>query len=224
MASSRFYQWCYIISVIFYLATCRSPGAPECSRTSLMYGGSGLCFVGLIVATEHESPSAAVYCVVLHAVMSSFTGGIDMSEHSSNPSIGFLGQMEDAQRSVWSDARRVAVACAFICAMAFLPTLTLDFPPLVDYPNHLARIHIFRHYSASAELQTYYLPVLSAQPNLAMDLIVLPLAQLVSLQLAGKIFICLTLAVVLTGTVVLHRTLFQHWSLWPLAAALFLYN
>src|SRR5215831_18602427 len=57
-----------------------------------------------------------------------------------------------------------------------------------------------------------------------MDLMVLPLAQFVSLQLAGKLFLCLTLAVVLTGTVVLHRTLFQHWSLWPLAAALFLYN
>lgn len=118
----------------------------------------------------------------------------------------------------------VGVVFLLVLAVALLPLVFTRFPPLADYPNHLARMHILGDYSLSPELQTYYLPILSAQPNLAMDLVMPFLARFMPLELAGRVFIGLTLATLMAGTVTLHRTLFERWSLWPLAAVVFLYN
>ncbi|HET9147415.1 MAG TPA: hypothetical protein VFN77_05160 [Acetobacteraceae bacterium] len=126
-----------------------------------------------------------------------------------------------------SGERSRAWLALFYGALAFLvliPVIAVRYPPLTDYPNHLARSYILLHLPHSALLRQYYRNVMQAQPNLAMDLIIPPLARLVPIQIAGRIFIGLTLLVMAGGCIVLHRILHHRWSSWPAIGFLFVYN
>ena len=97
-------------------------------------------------------------------------------------------------------------------------------PPLFDYPNHLARMHIIAHLADHPALQRFYALVWRPVPNLAMDLAVPPLARIIPLAWAGKAFILATFLLIAGGTAALHRVLFARWSAWPCLAFLLLYN
>ena len=105
-------------------------------------------------------------------------------------------------------------------ALAASPLLWAKVPPLVDYPNYLARMAIL----AAPEHSQNYVLHWRLIPNLSMDLVVPPLAGLVGLETAGRLFIAATLVLLLAGTAALHRALYGRVGLWPLAALLFLYN
>ncbi|MEN6542128.1 hypothetical protein [Parvibaculum sp.] len=66
---------------------------------------------------------------------------------------------------------------AALCVIAALPILTIAYPPIVDFPNHAARLHIACHAADYAGMYEYRLGVI---PNLAIDLINLPLCGLVT--------------------------------------------
>jgi hypothetical protein len=114
----------------------------------------------------------------------------------------------------------------FLCllALAAVPVLLAALPPLFDYPNHLARMYLLIHVPESAALQRYYEIRWHALPNLAMDLLVPPLARLMPLGWAGRAFILLALGVLAAGSALLHRAATGRWSIWPLFAFLFLYS
>ncbi len=57
-----------------------------------------------------------------------------------------------------------------------------------------------------------------------MDLIVPPLARLMPLDLAGKLFLVMIFAVMAGGAAALNRVLHGRWSLWSLAVFVMLYN
>jgi hypothetical protein len=105
-----------------------------------------------------------------------------------------------------------------------LPVLASGTLPLVDYPNHLARMHILTALPNSESLQRYYEVSWHALPNLAMDLTVPQLARWLPLAWAGKVFVISTLCLLAGGAAVLHRVLFSNWSAWPLLAFLLLYS
>lgn len=97
-------------------------------------------------------------------------------------------------------------------------------PQLGDYTNHLARVHILLNVSNSPTLQQFYMPQWALIPNLAMDLVVMGLATIMSLETAGKTFITLTLLLISSGTIALHAALHKRLSAWPLVVFLVLYN
>lgn len=105
-----------------------------------------------------------------------------------------------------------------------LPLLWVDLPPLVDYPNHLARMHILARWDESAWLQSYYAINWRPLPNLAMDLIVPQLVRFMPLAAAGKVFLLLVFLLLAGGPLLLHRVLFGRWSVWPCLVFLLLYN
>ena len=109
-------------------------------------------------------------------------------------------------------------------AAALLPLALVDLPALVDYPNHLARLHIIANIGADEALAENYRVVWSAMPNLAMDLVSWPLLGLLPVETLGLLFIGLTMALLAAGTLALHRALHGEVGLWPAAAWLFLYN
>lgn len=112
-----------------------------------------------------------------------------------------------------------------LCAVAIVwPLVLVDVPALVDYPNHLARMHIIGNYDASPALQRNYTIDWSVVPNLAMDLIVPLLAPVFGLQLAGKIFLALTVCLPVAGVMALRHVVHGHIGIWPVAAILFVYN
>jgi hypothetical protein len=53
-----------------------------------------------------------------------------------------------------------------------VPIMSVVVPPLVDYPNHLARMHILAAYADSPALQANYIIAWKLSPYLAMDLII----------------------------------------------------
>lgn len=97
-------------------------------------------------------------------------------------------------------------------------------PMLMDYPNHLARMHILLAAGKSADLNKFYEIHWAVLPNLAMDAIVPVLAAFVGLELAGKLFLGLTLLLMSGGTCAIYIALHRRLSLWPFTAFLFLYN
>ena len=98
------------------------------------------------------------------------------------------------------------------------PLLSASVPPLVDYPDHLARMWILVHGSDNYVVNWHLLP------TLAMDLIVPPLAQIMPVEAAGRLFVALTMALLVIATLVLHRVLHGRVGLWPLCSLLFVYN
>jgi hypothetical protein len=102
--------------------------------------------------------------------------------------------------------------------------LICDTLPLVDYPNHLARMQLLASVPASPLLQQFYAIQWRPIPDLAMDAIVPPLLALLPLAWAGKLFVLATFLLIAGGTAALHRALFGRWSLWPCLAFLLLYN
>ena len=92
-------------------------------------------------------------------------------------------------------------------------------PPLLDYPNHLARMHLLAEGGGA-----FYSVQWAVLPNLAEDLIVPPLARVISLDLAAKLFLILIFALIGGGVIWLNRVATAGWRLWPLLGFLFLYN
>jgi hypothetical protein len=121
-------------------------------------------------------------------------------------------------------ARRFFALFAACFAISALPLVIVATLPLVDYPNHLARMHIIAAYDSSPSLREFYALGWHPVPNLAMDLIVPSLARIMPLEWAGKVFFLLTFLLTAGGVAAIHRLLFRRWSSWPLLAFLLLYN
>ncbi|HXO89650.1 MAG TPA: hypothetical protein VN849_02560, partial [Stellaceae bacterium] len=103
--------------------------------------------------------------------------------------------------------------------LAAVPPFSTVLPPLVDYPNHLARMHLLAEGG-----NAFYAVRWVALPNLAEDLIVPPLARVMPLDTAGKLFLVMIFALMAGGAVWLNRCATGGWRLWPLLAFLLLYN
>lgn len=116
------------------------------------------------------------------------------------------------------------VLFALFVTVAAVPLLDFKVPPLSDYINHLARCYIIALDGRDTVLAQFYSIKWQLIPNLAIDLIVPPLARVFDIYTAGRIFLVLTMFLLLAGPQVIHRALFGRWSVGPLVAALFLYN
>jgi hypothetical protein len=132
--------------------------------------------------------------------------------------------MGDAAALARPGFSRAAPLFAALLAAAATPVLLCDTLPLFDYPNHLARMHILAAFAQSEPLQRYYQIAWRPLPNLAMDLVVPPLARLLPLAWAGKAFVVLTLFILAGGAATLNRVLFGRWSAWSCLAFLLLYS
>jgi hypothetical protein len=123
----------------------------------------------------------------------------------------------DADPVIWWGA---ALA---IAAVLLVPLFTTPIPPLLDYPNHLARMLVIALRDDPVIARMYSVD-LDIVPNVAMDLLVPPLAVIMPLDVAGRVFIALCLLLPIAGAAVLHRAVFARRSYWPLGIALVSYN
>ena len=122
---------------------------------------------------------------------------------------------------------RPAVLITLIVAfltVALIPLFTCSPLPLADYPNHLARMYIITSLGHSPLLQRYYEIHWQLIPNLALDLVVPPLARFMPLEWAMLLFTGITLVSLVTGCFAVHRALFGRLSYAPFAVFLLLYN
>lgn len=85
------------------------------------------------------------------------------------------------------------------------PVLLTPELPLLDLPNHLGRIHILLHLRDTPGLRALYDVRLAPTPNLAMDLLLMPLAAVLGPEAAARVFLALTMLLVALGWAALCR-------------------
>ena len=113
---------------------------------------------------------------------------------------------------------------AVLGAATLSPLLWASVPPLVDYPNHLARMWILVHRTEIPELARNYVVHWRILPDMAMDFVVPALSMAMPVELAGRVFIALIMLGLIGGTVTLHRVLQGRFAVWPVWSVLFVYN
>lgn len=113
---------------------------------------------------------------------------------------------------------------AVLLVLQICPIWLMPYPAMHDYPNHLARIHILHQYGEHEPYQATYRRDTSLIPNLAMDLVVPALMDIVSIETASKIFLSLVVASFNLGLhcIGLAVNSRPHWN--ALAATFFTYN
>ena len=125
----------------------------------------------------------------------------------------------------WMERRWVVVAVYLtLSAVVLYPILSVSVPPLIDYPNHLARMYILSHWDTDAALQRNYVTDWKLLPNMAMEIFVPALARFMPIYVAGKIFIVAAFLSILGGTLALRKVLVGKIGLWPVLTFLLLYN
>jgi hypothetical protein len=129
-----------------------------------------------------------------------------------------------AGRSADFSAPQTAVLFVVFALVAAIPIITHPLPPLEDYVNHLARMHVIASINKDADLARFYSIDWQIVPNLTMDLIVPWLVRVMSVYQAGQVFIIALFVLVMSGTLMLNRALFGHLSALPLLAFPLLYN
>jgi hypothetical protein len=118
----------------------------------------------------------------------------------------------------------VAVLFGVLLLLASIPVWTHPLPPLSDYINHLARMHVIATLDSDPYLPNYYQVQWQIVPNLMMDLVVPVLGRHMSIYLAGQLFTVASFALIMSGALALNRALFGRLSLFPFVAMPLLYN
>jgi hypothetical protein len=113
-------------------------------------------------------------------------------------------------------------ALGAMCLVLLAPLLVVDMPPLVDYPNHLARLFVLAALPDDPVIARFYAAHWGVIPNLALDLLGPPLLRLMPVHDAGRVLIGASVLLPVLGTVAYGVTLGGRW--WPLAAGLAAYN
>ena len=113
---------------------------------------------------------------------------------------------------------------ALLAAVLLAPLLIADVPPVLDYPNHLARFVLLAAGPDDPVLGRMFTPSWSIIPDLAIDVIGPPLLHVLPVHVAGRCLLGGILLLNLAGVLALHRALFGHRSYWPLASGLVAYN
>jgi hypothetical protein len=106
------------------------------------------------------------------------------------------------RRAAWD--RAIDAGVALLCVMPLLLTAHL---PLTDLPNHLARQYILRDWASSPWFQQFYDIHWALVPNLALELFVLGARQVMSIDLAIRVFCIVTMLLLLAGTRFVNRLL-----------------
>lgn len=80
-------------------------------------------------------------------------------------------------------------------AMVVTPIWTVAFPPLLDYPNHLARAFVLAHLNDPAfTFSRFYRADWGAYPYLGMDALLAVLVRLFPIETAGRVFLSICAA------------------------------
>ncbi len=81
-----------------------------------------------------------------------------------------------------------------LCGVLLAPVWLVKYPPLLDYPNHLARAFVLAHLADTQfHFPSYYGADWGLYPYLAMDVIVVVLGRFLPIYVAGRIFLSLCL-------------------------------
>ncbi len=116
------------------------------------------------------------------------------------------------------------VLFTLISVLICLPVWSIEYVPLVDYPNHLARVYIVYHYDDVEAYRSMYDKLVEPIPNMAIDVIAPPLLKIFDVKIAGKIFLTITLLLFSAGCHLLGRSIHGRPTWLALPCIFFSYN
>jgi hypothetical protein len=131
----------------------------------------------------------------------------------SGRGIGFLLRLSQTPIAWWS-------TLIVLCSTLLMPLAVVDVPPLLDYPNHLARAYALAWGQQDAFLSRMYAPHWAIIPNLALDLVLPPLLWIMPVHIAGRILLAVALLLPVIGTVLYSNAIFGRRSYWSVAVCL----
>lgn len=106
-------------------------------------------------------------------------------------------------------------------AMVAAPAFQAHIPPLLDYPNHLARMWLV---AGGANIpptsQIYHVDWSSAGTNIGLDLLAFIFGRVMPITTFGSILLALALVLPPVGAVILNRMVFGGFHWWQIAFAL----
>jgi hypothetical protein len=103
-------------------------------------------------------------------------------------------------------------------AVVLAPLLVIDVPPLLDYPNHLARAYVLS--GDDPLLRHFYQPHWALIPNLGLDLLLPQLMTWLPVHVAGRLILAFSLVLPVIGVVAYSRAVFGQATWWSLGALL----
>ena len=86
-----------------------------------------------------------------------------------------------------------------VVLLALSPILIYPLPPLADYPNHLARMHVIATIGSDPDLSRHYDIHWQIIPNLVMDMVVPLLGRVTDIYHAGQAFTVICFVLLATG-------------------------
>lgn len=96
-------------------------------------------------------------------------------------------------------AKYASFILLIIVILSCIPIWIWKYAPLVDYPMHVARAYLLSLPQNGSGITEFYQSHIQPVPNLGMDLLVSRLMHFVPPLIAGKLFLCLVIALILTG-------------------------
>jgi hypothetical protein len=114
----------------------------------------------------------------------------------------------------------VLFAALFLAVLAL--TAATPIPALVDYLNHLTRMHLLAAERAG-DPSPYYAAAWGFYPNLAMDLIVPPLGRWIEIDTAARLFVVAAQALTISGAVAVEWAVKRRFDFAGFVALLFAY-
>jgi hypothetical protein len=119
--------------------------------------------------------------------------------------------------------RAVIMTVAVLTAVALSPVFLVVIPAMADFVNHLARMYILVT-DGTADANPYYQVHWTLFPDLAMDIIVPPMARLISVLTATKIFLITSQLLVVTGAMAIEFVVKHRHEFAGFVALLMLYS
>ncbi len=109
-----------------------------------------------------------------------------MNEMSGNPPLS-----TSAER-FFRDKRLAAIAFVLLAAAILLPIWVVHYPPLLDFPNHVASSFVLAHlHDPSYTFGQYYAGEWGLKPYITTDFLMMELGKVVAPLVAGKILLSL---------------------------------
>ena len=115
-------------------------------------------------------------------------------------------------------------ACIGALLVLCIPLMVAEVPPLLDYPNHLARTYLLAFGQDDPVLSRLYTQHWEIIPNLAIDVVLTGLMRVLPVYVAGRVMLGLILLLNYAAIILYSRSVFGRWSWWPLAGALMGYH
>lgn len=114
------------------------------------------------------------------------------------------------------------LALTALCAVLVAPLFVVDVPPLLDYPNHLARAFVLASLPNDTILARFYAPHWSVIPNLALDLLAPPLMHVLPVHVVGRLTIAAAVLLPVLGTIAYNVAIGGRW--WAFGVGLIAYH